>query len=107
MQITDFYVYICDPQSKVIVGGVIYGYIALLQVVALFLAFGIRKVQVKGLNDSLFVAATIYITSICALIFIIVSFLLDNQRNTFTALISAGLFITATVILGLVFIPKV
>ena len=87
--------------------GVIYGYMALLQIVAMFLAFGIRKVKVKGLNDSLYIAAIIYITSILLVVIIVVSLLLNSQLNAFIGVVGASIFIATTVILGLVFVPKV
>ena len=86
--------------------GVLFGYIALLQVAAIFLAFGTRKVKVKGLNDSLYIAAIIYITSILWVAIILVSVLLNNRANTYSVLLATIIFISASV-LGLVFVPKV
>ena len=105
MRKTEFSVYICDPESIKSAVGV--GYMALLQIFAMFLAFGTRKVKVKGLNDSLYIAAIIYITSILLVVIIVVSLLLNSKLNTFTTALSASIFISTTVILGLVFIPKV
>ena len=107
MKKTDFYVYICDPESIKTAVGVIYGYMALLQIVAMFLAFGIRKVKVKGLNDSLYIAAIIYITSILLVVIIVVSLLLNDHVNIYASALGACILIATTVILGLVFIPKV
>ena len=42
----------------------IFAYLALLQIVGLVLAFQTRKVKITALNDSTFVAAVVYISSI-------------------------------------------
>lgn len=104
---TNFFVYICNQQSNYTRDGVVFGYIALLQIAAIFLAFGTRKVKVKGLNDSLYIATTIYITSILLVVTIAALLFLNNRVNTYAALLSTTIFISATVILSLVFIPKV
>ena len=78
-----------------------------LQVVALVFAFATRKVKVKGLNDSKYIAAAIYVTSVVLAFAIITSFFLRDFVNVFATLFSAGFFIGTTVILGLVFVPKV
>lgn len=104
---TNFFVYICNQQSNYTRDGVVFGYIALLQIAAIFLAFGTRKVKVKGLNDSLYIATTIYITSILLVVTIAALLFLNNRVNTYATLLSTTIFISATVILSLVFIPKV
>ena len=63
--------------------------------------------KVKGLNDSLYIAAIIYITSILWVAIILVSVLLNNSVNTYSVLLATIIFISASVILGLVFVPKV
>ena len=104
---TDYYTYVCESHDRDIWIGILFGFKALLQVAALFLAFGIRKVKVKGLNDSKFIAATVYITSIILTVQIIVYITLNEHVDTFSALFSTCIFITATIILGLIFIPQV
>ena len=79
----------------------------ILQIIALVLAFSIRKVKVKGLDDSKYIAAAIYVTSIVLATTVIFTFFLANLINAFAALFSTGIFIGTTVILGLVFVPKV
>eukprot|EP00731_Ephydatia_muelleri_P021190 Em0013g917a len=67
-------IFICDSQKGYTIWhGVLFGYKGLIQVVAILLAFGTRKVKVKGLNDSKYIAAIIYVTSIC-LVVVIISF---------------------------------
>ena len=79
----------------------------LLQVVALLLAFSIRKVKVKGLDDSKYIAAAIYVTSIVLAVIIVATYTLKNATNGFAALFCTGFLVGTTVILILVFMPLV
>lgn len=82
-------------------------YKGLVQVVAIFLAFGTRKVKVKGLNDSKYIAAIIYGTSV-ALVVIIISFAaLQGWTSVLAGIFSMGFWLAATMIVTLVFLPKV
>ncbi len=104
---TDFYTYVCDSDDRDIWLGIVYGYNALLQLAALFLAFGTRKVNMRGLNDSAYTAAIIYLTSIIITISIIATVTLNEYVNTYSSLLATCSFITSTAILSLTFIPKV
>ena len=78
-----------------------------LQVIALVLAFSTRKVKVKGLDDTKYIAAAIYVTSIVLAVIIISNYTLKDFVNAFPALYCTGFFIGTTFILGFVFVPKV
>jgi len=78
-----------------------------LQIIALVLAFSISKVKVKGLNDAKYIAAAIYVTSIVVAVLIISNYTLLEFVNAYAAVDCTGYFIGTTVILGLVFVPKV
>ena len=104
---TDYYIYLCDSRERDIWLGVVYGYKAVLQVGAIFLAFGTRKVTIKGLNDAQYIAAAIYVTSLFLTAIIVLSVTVNDYANLFPALIGGGILITTTSILGLVFVPKV
>ena len=84
-----------------------YGYKVVLQVIGLLFAFATRNVKVKGLDDSKYIAAAIYVTSIVLATTVISTIFLANLINAFAALFSTGIFIGTTVILGLVFVQKV
>ena len=84
-----------------------YAYLILLQVVALFLAFKMRKVKIKVLNNSKLVAAVIYVTSIVMVALIIVTFTLDTYIVLAEAMFSAGLITATTIFLAFIFVPKV
>ena len=102
-----FYLYICDMEGQAILFGILYGYKALLQVTALILAFRTRKVKVKGLDDSKYIGASIYVTSIVLAVVIISTYTLRDYVNTFPALVGMGLLLGTTMILALVFVPRV
>ena len=78
-----------------------------MEVIALVLAFSIRKVKVKGLNDAKFIGAAIYVTSIVLAVVIVATYSLKDIINGFAALFSTGFLIGTTVILALVFVPLV
>ena len=104
---TDYCIYLCDSRERDIWLGVVYGYKAILQVGAIFLAFGTRKVTIEGLNDSQYIAAAIYVTSLFLTAIIVLSVTVNDFVNLYAGLIGGGILITTTAILGLVFVPKV
>ena len=105
--ITEYCVYICDSTARSIFLGVLYGYKMVLQVIALVLAFSIRKVKVKGLNDAKFIGASIYVTSIVLAVIIVGNYSLNDLINAFAILVCSGFFVGTTMILILVFVPLV
>ena len=87
--------------------GVLFGYKALLRIAAIPLAFATRKVKVKGLNDAKFIGSVVYVSSIVIVVIIISFIVLPKHLNALAAIYSVGYMVDATVILGLIFIPKV
>ena len=82
-------------------------YLALLQLIGIILAIQTRKVKIKVLNDSKYIAALIYISSIVLLLIAIVQFVSGNVININELIFSGGIIVITTAFLGLVFIPKV
>ena len=106
--ITNNFIYICDSTTAHdIFLGILYGYKMLLQILGLFLAFAIRKVKVKGLNDAKYIAAGTYVTSIVLAVIIVATYSLRDYINGFAALFCTGFFVGTTAILLLVFMPLV
>ncbi len=103
----NYYALICRSDARNIFLGVLYGYKALLQVIALVFAFTTRKVKVKGLNDCLYIAAAVYITSLLWGIIIVSTYSLNEYLNIFATVFSLGMMVGTTSIMGLIFIPKV
>jgi len=82
-------------------------YLALLQIIAIILAIQTRKVKIKILNDSKYIAAIIYSSSI-ALVIVVASTLSPiGLIDVVEFLFTGALIVATTLILALVFIPKV
>ena len=102
-----YWIYICDSKARDIFLGILYGYKMALQIIALLLAFSIRKVKIKGLDDAKYIGAAIYVTSIVLAVIIVATYSLKDIINGFAALFSFGIQLGTTVILTLVFVPLV
>ena len=63
--------------------------------------------KVKGLDDSQFVIAAVYFTSIFWAVIMVTSISLREYKNAAAIVYSTGFFISTTVILLLIFVPKV
>ncbi len=105
--IYEYFFYTCVSTSRNITLGILYGYKAILQVVALFMAFQIRKVKVKGLNDATYIAAAVYVTSIVLAVIIVSTYSLVEYINVYPVVFGLSLLVGTTAILTLVFIPPV
>ena len=84
-----------------------YGYKGLLQVLAMFMAFHVRNVKIKALNDTAQIVVIVYINSITLITVVVSYFVLTPYHNTYAALFGMALMVGATVFLSLIFIPKV
>ena len=58
-----------DFPAVVTILGVIYSYKIVIQLIGVVLAFSIRKVKIKGLNDSKEISIILYVTMIQLVIF--------------------------------------
>ena len=106
-EIYKYFLYVCESDGQDILYAVLYGYKGLLTVIALVLAFRTRKVKVKGLDDSKYIAASIYVTSIVLAVVIVSTYTLMDFVNVYPAVVGMGLLLGTTTILALVFIPRV
>lgn len=86
---------------------ILFGYKGILQASALLLAFFTRNVKVKGLDDSMYIAAAVYVTSIVLAVIIVSTYTLFDYVNAYPAVVGVGLLLGTTAILSLVFIPRV
>ena len=103
----EYFFWFCDSTSRDICLGLLYGYKALLQVIALVFSFSIRKVKIKGLNDAKSIALAVYVTSTVTAVIIVSFYSLKEYLNVYATLFCLGFFIGTTAILCLIFIPKV
>ena len=85
----------------------IFAYLVVLQIIGIILSFQTRKVKVQGLGDSKYIATIVYISSIVIVVLALVTFSLRTYINIGTGIFVAGIFVLTTIILALVFIPKV
>ena len=97
----------CAQSGSQIWLAVSFSYKALLQLVAIFMAFHIRRIKVKALNDSKEIAVIIYINSIILALLAVTQFALENYHDAYAAMFGLALLVDATLFLGLMFIPKV
>ena len=103
----EYYFFFCDSQSRDISLGVLYGYKALLQIIALAFSFSIHKVKIKGLNDAKSIAVAVYVTSTVTAVIMVSFCSLKQYLNIYATLFCLGFFIGPTAILCLILIPKV
>ena len=103
------YVWVCyQPGSPAFYCDLlIFLYLGVLQIVGLILAFQTRKVKIPILNDSKFVAALVYISSVVFVALALVTFLLRDYINISNGTFSGGIMLLATIFLILMFVPKV
>ncbi len=98
---------VCSGPRDIIWIAVLYGYIVITHIVAVILAFLTRKVEIKALNDYKYISAITYVSFIILVILLVCAILLADLLNIDAAVFSGLLFIFCTVVLALVFIPKV
>ena len=101
------YVFTCTNTHAIVWTAVSFGYKALLQLGAIFMAFTTRKVNIKALNDTKENCIMIYINSIILAILILTEFAFGRHPGVYTTVFGLAIFLEATLFLGVVFIPKV
>ena len=86
---------------------VLFAYKFILQAIGVFLAFSIRKVKIKGLNDSKEVSAILYITTFITIAVFLVTLVFGDYINIDGGTYGLGISTATTSVLVLIFIPKV
>ena len=97
----------CYSPARLYFLGVIYGYKIVMQLIGVVLAFSIRKVKIKGLNDSKEISIILYITSIILVIVVVITLALGDYINVNGGIFGLGISTASTVVLGCIFVPKV
>ena len=82
-------------------------YKAVELVLSLIFAFETRKVKVKELNDSKIIVFCVYTIVVSAIALIPTTLLLQNQPTAHYAVIGVVFLLTATVLLAIIYVPKV
>lgn len=102
-----FFVKRCHSSTEYYWISVLFAYKFLLQAIGVFLAFRIRKVKVKGLNDSREVSAILYITTAITVAVFLVTFIIGDYINVDGGTYGLGISTATTFVLILIFVPKV
>lgn len=105
--LVEHYNLVCEgKRSEIWVFGLFF-YSLGTQIVAVYLAFRTRKVKIKVLNDAKYLAFIIYSSSVIITVMIIGVVALRNYLNADAAVYSTCLLLFTTLILVLLFVPKV
>ena len=70
----------------------------MIQLIGVVLAFSIRKVKIKGLNDSKEISIILYITSIILVIVIVITLALGDYVNVNGGTFGLGISTASTVV---------
>ena len=107
MQLSLDVVLTCTSDSNDIVIAILLIYKSIYLWVGLFLAFETRKVNIEALNDARFIALAVYCSVLTCIPLVPIGILLSQQPQARYGVLAGGIFFTITVILCLLFIPKV
>ena len=97
----------CFSETEVIWVSLVIGYKLILQAIGAFLAFNIRKVKIRGLNDSREISAILYITTVLIFIVAVSNFLFGDYINVDGTVYGLCVSTSTTCVLAFIFIPKV
>ena len=99
---------LCISEGSLPVFITFFAYKAIYLVIGVFLAFENRKVNIKALNDSKYIAACVYCTVVACIPLVPIGILqaLIDQNVRYTVL-SLGIILSVFAILSLLFIPRV
>ena len=103
----EYFVYICSSKARNITLGVLYGYKIVIQAATVIMALRTRKVKVRGVDDYREIIMATYLSSFLLIIILIFTYVLDDHINTFATLTSLSFLTGTTMIVALVFVPKV
>ena len=98
---------VCYTDRSAIWVSILLAYKGVLLIVGAILAFETRKVKIPELNESVYVAISIYTFFLISACLTLIGFLLVDMINVRYALIGIFTNIGTTVILCIVFVPKV
>lgn len=105
--IVEYTVLKCQGKREKIWIYLVFGGIVLTQLLAVFFAVRTRKVHIRALNDSKYMAVVIYLTTMILIVMIVSVITLENFINADAAVFAGGVMIFTTLVLTLTFIPKV
>jgi len=98
---------ICDAEHSLEWLSVLFAYKGFVLLAGVFLAFETRKVKLAALNESRFIAMSVYGAVIVSIALTPIGFLLENFPDAQYGILGIMILISVTILLGLVFISKV
>lgn len=98
---------VCTSKSSLTWLSFLFAYKGFILLAGLFLAFETRKVKNAPLNDSRFVAMSIYEVVIVSIALTPIGMLLEHYPIVQYGIIGIMILLSTTVILGLIFVTKV
>lgn len=102
------YFLVCKSSTRDAIIGVLLGYKALLQMIALILAiFIIHDIKSKGMDCALYAFTSVYITSLLWALKIMATYTLFEHLNASAVVISMSGLVAITTTVGMTFIPMV
>ena len=91
-----------------VIAGILYGYKALLQGLALLLAFRTRKIKVKGLDDAKSIIGAVYISTIALVLLAISTYILKGEYiNAYIVIRTFCVVVITSVVVAIIFVPLV
>ncbi|XP_070566915.1 gamma-aminobutyric acid type B receptor subunit 2-like [Ptychodera flava] len=85
----------------------IFMYKAIVLLVGVFLAWEIRAVEIKALNESRQIVLSVYVVAVPSVFTSAVVYLIDGDMTLVYALVWISVLCSTTLVLGLAFVPKI
>ena len=98
---------VCTASHRFIWIGILFAYKGILLIAGLFLAFETRNVKIRQLNDSHLIGMCVYATVVLSIALAPIGALLEIHVDVHYAIIGSMTMFGVTLILSLLFIPKV
>ena len=98
---------VCVAELSAVWVSILLAYKGVLLVLGAFLAFETRKVKIPELNESIYIAVSIYTFFLISACLTLIGFLLTDMIHVRYALIGVFTNLGITTILCIVFVPKV
>lgn len=98
---------VCSARHRYAWLGVLFLYKGILLTIGVFLAFETRKVKIRQLNDSHLIAMCVYATVVLSIALAPIGLVLETSVDVFYAIVGFMVLFGTTLILLLLYIPKV
>ena len=107
LQLSRSVILTCTSEGYDIVLAILLIYKCIYLCVGLLFAFETRKVNIEALNDARFIGLSVYCCVLTCIPLVPIGILLSSQQQARYGVLAGGIFFAVTVILCLLFVPKV